>query len=76
MTKVVCCLSSTSRNGLCEFDSHATTMKVICKICKADRTASMNQIFINEWIKSGKKYYNSKGELETYKEIKKCKCNK
>ena len=52
-------------------------MKVICKICKADRTASMNQIFINEWIKSGKKYYNSKGELETITNDTKvkCKCN-
>ena len=74
MTKMVCCLSRKSRNGLCEFDSHATTMKVICKICKVDRTREAGQVMTNDLIKRGLTIYNSKGELETYKEINKCKC--
>ena len=51
-------------------------MKFVCKICKVDRTREAGQVMTNDLIKCGLTIYNSKGELETYKEIKKCKCNK
>ena len=49
-------------------------MKFVCKICKVDRTKEAGQVMTNDLIKSGFIIYNSKGELETYKEINKCKC--
>ena len=49
-------------------------MKFVCKICKVDRTKEAGQVMTNDLIKCGLTIYNSKGELETYKEIKKCKC--
>ena len=50
-------------------------MRIDCKFCGKDMTVSAWQALLNSIIKSGRKYYNSKGELETVKEVEKCDCS-
>ena len=50
-------------------------MIVRCKFCKKDMTVSAWQRIVNQMIRDGRKYYNSKGELETIKEVEKCDCS-
>ena len=45
-------------------------MKYSCKKCGKDFTSNINQVMINDIILSGKKYINSDGVEEKYKEVK------
>ena len=44
-------------------------MKYSCKKCGKDFTANINQVMINDIILSGRKYINSDGIEEKYKEV-------
>tara|TARA_R110001599_G_scaffold81559_1_gene220061 strand:+ start:90 stop:452 length:363 start_codon:yes stop_codon:yes gene_type:complete len=45
-------------------------MKYSCKNCGKDFTSNINQVMINDIILSGRKYINSDGVEEKYKEVK------